>query len=108
VACLNNQTTINMLNKLMKVLFKAPIVRLCSSVYLSTNNLQIYSVLPSNDTSRRHALIVTYSNAETPYKTNFYLEDSADKEEFLALLNKQIALQSSGPLSDPAIIKWMN
>lgn len=97
-----------MFKQLAKLLFKAPkLVRLCSSVYLSTEDLEIFSVLPSNDNNRRHALCVTYSNAETKYKTNFYIEDNADKIEFLGILDKQIAMQQSGPLSDPNIVKWI-
>lgn len=96
-----------MFDKLRKLLFKAPLVRFCSCVYLSSDELVIHSVLPSLDNNRRGALVVTYSNVEHPSKTNFYLEDTADKKEFLDLLDKQIALQS-GPMSDPNIVKWMN
>lgn len=92
----------------MKTLFKAQLIRLCSNVYLSSDNLQIYSVKPSCDNNRRHTLVVTYSNDETNNsKTNFYLEDSSDKEEFLNLLDEQIKLQQDGPLSDPNVVRWM-
>lgn len=98
-----------MFKQLGKLLFKTPkLVRLCSNVYLSSEDLEIFSVLPSTDNNRRHALCVTYSNAETKYRSDFYIEDTADKIEFINLLDKQIALQQSGPMSDPNIVKWIS
>jgi hypothetical protein len=85
-------------------LFKANLVKLCDFLYVSPNGLTIHCVRPSMD---NYHLVVEYSTDESPIKLCVTLKDSKDIKQFLTLLNEQIALQSSGPLSDPNVIKWM-
>jgi hypothetical protein len=89
-----------------KPLFKAKLVKLCDSLYVSPNGLTIHCVRPSMDSCFH--LVVDYSTDESPSKLCVVLKDSTNIKQFTTLLEEQIALQQSGPLSDPNIVKWIS
>jgi hypothetical protein len=83
-------------------LFKAQLIKLCDSLYVSPNGLTIHCVRPSVDNFN---LVVIYSTDESPSKLCVTLKDPRDIKQFLTLLDEQLALQQRDPLSDPNVVK---